>query len=552
MSKNEKETEQTEKFVTKYDRKMQKRQEQKQKEKKEKLVSTILGVVIVAALLCLVASFPIRTYMAVNETYIKVNGENISRVEFDYNYNVVKNNYISQYGSYLSYFGLDTSKDFSTQMYSDTLSWKDYFEQMAVESITTDKALRAEAEAAGFTHDTTEEVASYVESLKAAAQTAGVSVKEYVKQNYGSYATVGRIKKFMESAFYTNAYYTKVSEDKAATDEEITAYYEENKSDYDSVDYYMTVIDADIPTEPTELADPVEETAENTDSENTENTEDTPYQPSEAEKEKAMADAKELADAAVETVATEGELQENILKASAANVTGEWLFDESRKEGDTTVIEDATNFRYYVLSFVKRYRDESPSADVRIIAAADNNGQEILDEWTNGDATEESFAALADSYNEGTSFTAEGGLYQAVTPNGTQEELAAWIFDDARAAGDTASIDTAEGYNYVVYYVGPNDPKWKLDIADTLLADTMTQYLDEICSKVEVEDPEGNLNYLKVEAEQEAAEEAEAENTDAEEGTDVQTADDATDSADANIEASDETDAVDDTETTEE
>ena len=104
MSKNEKETEQTEKFVTKYDRKMQKRQEQKQKELREKHISTILGVVIVAALVCLVAYFPIRSYMAVNQTYIEVNGESISRVEFDYNYNVVKNNYISQYGIILNFY----------------------------------------------------------------------------------------------------------------------------------------------------------------------------------------------------------------------------------------------------------------------------------------------------------------------------------------------------------------------------------------------------------------------------------------------------------------
>lgn len=372
MSKKEKETEQTEKFVTKYDRKMQKREEQKKREQKEKRISTIIGVVVVAAVLCLVASFPIRSYLAVNETYIKVNGESISRAEFDYNYNVVKNNYINQYGSYLSYFGLDTSVDFSEQMYSDTLTWKDYFEQMAVQSITTDKALKAEAEAEGFTHDSTEEMKSYEESVKEAAKTAGISVKAFVQQNYGSYATLSRVKKYMENAFYSNAYYTKIAEERAATEEEITAYYEENTDDYDSVDYNMSVIYADIPTEPTELADPVDETEdENADADASG---ETTYQPSEAEIEKAMADAKELADAAEETIETDGELQENVLNTNAATVTRSWLFDKSRKEGDTTVIEDDTNHCYYVLSFIKRYRDETPSADVHIIAASDNNG----------------------------------------------------------------------------------------------------------------------------------------------------------------------------------
>ena len=36
-------------------------------------------------------------------------------------------------------------------MYSDTLTWQDYFEQNAVESLKQNKALMAEAKAAGFT-----------------------------------------------------------------------------------------------------------------------------------------------------------------------------------------------------------------------------------------------------------------------------------------------------------------------------------------------------------------------------------------------------------------
>ena len=64
MSKNEKVTEnkeQTEqKVMTKYDRKVQKRKEEKEKEKKEERISTAIGIVVLVALVCLVASFPIR------------------------------------------------------------------------------------------------------------------------------------------------------------------------------------------------------------------------------------------------------------------------------------------------------------------------------------------------------------------------------------------------------------------------------------------------------------------------------------------------------------
>ena len=85
MSKNEKVTEnkeQTEqKVMTKYDRKVQKRKEEKEKEKKEERISTAIGIVVLVALVCLVASFPIRTYLATHETYVVVNGEAVKKVE---------------------------------------------------------------------------------------------------------------------------------------------------------------------------------------------------------------------------------------------------------------------------------------------------------------------------------------------------------------------------------------------------------------------------------------------------------------------------------------
>ena len=300
MSKNEKVTEnkeQTEqKVMTKYDRKVQKRKEEKEKEKKEERISMAIGIVVLVALVCLVASFPIRTYLATHETYVVVNGEAVNKVEFDYQYNLTKNNYITQYGSYLTYFGLDNSKDLSTQMYSDTLSWQDYFEQMAVENLKQSKAMKAAADAEGFTYDTTDEYNTFKETIKTSAASAGISEKEYVRSIYGAYATMSRIEQYVKNDMVMNAYYEKLQEDNAPSDDEIQSYYEENKATYDSVDYRLTTIEADLPTEPTELADPVEETAStDTAADGTaaaDTTQDTAYQPSDAEIAKAMEDAK--------------------------------------------------------------------------------------------------------------------------------------------------------------------------------------------------------------------------------------------------------------------
>ncbi len=531
MSKNEKVTEnkeQTEqKVMTKYDRKVQKRKEEKEKEKKEERISTAIGIVVLVALVCLVASFPIRTYLATHETYVVVNGEAVNKVEFDYQYNLTKNNYITQYGSYLTYFGLDTSKDLSTQMYSDTLTWQDYFEQNAVESLKQNKALMAEAKAAGFTYDTTDEYNTFKETIKTSAASAGISEKEYVRSIYGSYATMGRIEEYVKNDMVMNAYYQKLQEDNAPSDDEIQSYYEENKATYDSVDYRLTTIEADLPTEPTELADPVEETAADTTGTTdgtaaTDSTQDTAYQPSDAEIAKAMEDAKVLADDAEKTVAKDGEAHENEKKSSVNYLISDWLFDDARKAGDTTVITNDNSHCYYAVAFEKRYLDETPSADVRvIIPTEDKTGEEILEEWKSGAATEDSFAELCKKYTQDTSAVENGGLFEQVTKTGMTEELSNWIFDNSRQAGDTVAI-TVSDTTYVLYYIGQDQPEWKINIKNTLVSDTMSQHMQDITADVTVEDPKGKLNYLKVQAEESAADETAAAET--QEITEEQTA----------------------------
>lgn len=536
MSKNEKvkenkeQKEQTEqKVMTKYDRKVQKRKEEKEKEKKEERISTTVGIVFLVALVCLVASFPIRTYLATHETYVVINGEEVNKVEFDYVYNTSKNNYITQYGSYLSYFGLDTSKDLSTQMYSDTLTWQDYFEQNAVESLKQNKALMAEAKAAGFTYDTTDEYNTFKETIKTSAAAAGVSDKEYVRSIYGSYATMGRIEEYVKNDMVMNAYYQKLQEDNAPSDDEIQSYYEENKATYDSVDYRLTTIEADLPTEPTELADPVEETAADTTGTTdgtaaTDTTQDTAYQPSDAEIAKAMDDAKVLADDAEQTVAKDGEAHENEKKSSVNYMISDWLFDDARKAGDTTVITNDNSHCYYVVAFEKRYLDETPSADVRvIIPTEDKTGEEILEEWKNGAATEDSFAELCKKYTQDTSAVENGGLFEQVTKTGMTEELSNWIFDSSRQAGDTVAI-TVSDTTYVLYYIGQDQPEWKINIKNTLVSDTMSQHVQDITADVTVEDPKGKLNYLKVQAEESAAAETETATAETQEITEEQTA----------------------------
>jgi len=298
MSKKDIVTEQNEeKKMTKYDQKMQKRKEAQARAKKQARIEKIVWAVVIVAIVALVASFPIRSYIAKSEVIATVNGEAIKRVEFDYHFNVTKANYDSNYGNYMSALGVDLNGDLSTQMYSDTLTFEDYFSQEAINGIVTAKALREEAEAAGFTYDISAELQAYKDFLSENAKSVGLSVKKYIQQVYGPYASTGEVYDLIENSLYVSAYLDKVQDDNAPSDEEIQAYYDEHQKNYDVVDYYVVTVEADLPT-------------------------DTETEPTEEEIADAMAQAKIIADTELETVATVGELKEKVYySAEGENIT---------------------------------------------------------------------------------------------------------------------------------------------------------------------------------------------------------------------------------------
>ena len=481
----------------------------KKKYKEKMTAGSWFGVLVVILLAVWVVSMPLSKYLTTNGTYIKADGEKITRVEYDFGYYQAKANYLSQYGAMIqAYAGIDISKDFSDEDYDGTITWGDFFDESAVKSIKQNKGLVKEAKSVGFTYDTTEEYNKLMTTIEDSAKDAGVDVDKYVKSYYGPYATLERIEPYLKEAMVASAYYKEVTKQKAPSDDEINTYYNEHKNEYDQVDYRVLTVEAVLPTEPTELADPKEDTPD-TQIED----EDAEYQPSEAEIAKAMEEAKKEADEKLTKITTEGEQQKEMTYYTVPYAIRDWLFDESRKAGDKTVIEETSSNSYYVVAFNKRSRDESITADLRVVMVDDGDANAIYEEWQGGDQSEDSFAALADKYSADK--TVEGGLYEKVGKTTMQDQvLVDWIFDSKRKAGDTTVIEVEENLTYILYYVGQNDPEWKNNISNTLSTEAMTEYLDTISETVTIEDPNNHLKYIKKRekaAAAEAAASAEAE-----------------------------------------
>lgn len=97
---------------------------------------------------------------------------------------------------------------------------------------------------------------------------------------------------------------------------------------------------------------------------------------------------------------------------------------------------------------------EAQMADARAEA------QTILDTWKSGEATEDSFAALAAEHTEDPGSKETGGLYEQVTKGKMVAEFDTWCFDAARQPGDTDLVETSYGV-HIMYFVSKSDqPMW--------------------------------------------------------------------------------------------
>lgn len=90
-------------------------------------------------------------------------------------------------------------------------------------------------------------------------------------------------------------------------------------------------------------------------------------------------------------------------------------------------------------------------------AAAYAEAERILEEWKAGEATQESFGELANTYSKDGGSNTTGGLYEGINIDASYvEEFRAWAVDAARQPGDTAIVETEFGY-HIMYFVSGED-----------------------------------------------------------------------------------------------
>ncbi|MDE7249176.1 MAG: peptidyl-prolyl cis-trans isomerase, partial [Lachnospiraceae bacterium] len=308
---------------------------------------------------------------ALHGTYIQIGSHNISKLEYDYYYNTQLNN-----NSYmLSYYGLDVNADLSTYMISDNMSFKDMYDSMAVEQIQQVKAVADEAKKNGFSYDAETEYEAYMADMKTFVEEQDFDINGYYKETYGPYATVSNIAPFEKEGMLASAYYQELLEQNKPSDEEVKAYYEEHKNDYDKVDYRSYTFTTDLESDASEeaVAEAMEKIKADAEEMAKSRKEGTDFN------ELCLSYASEESKENYEDPENDYSLAERRYRSSITTVMADWLYDDVRAEGDIEVLEDTNSNRYYVVEFIKRYYDETDNE--RISSTLSN---EAVTEYVSG------------------------------------------------------------------------------------------------------------------------------------------------------------------------
>jgi parvulin-like peptidyl-prolyl isomerase len=504
--------------------------------KKWKISYTIIAIVLVLLLafsLFVTSSLPYRMLTAV-----KCGTDKYTIADFEYYFGSNYNYFMSQYGSYASYFGLSTGTDLKEQTCSisddeNVKTWYDYFESMALDNMKQVSAFCNYAEQNGIVMDDEDNatVDEQISSAKESADSGGYKdLDAYLEATYGPGVNEEVVRTQLSRQVLAVKVATQVQDGFTFTDEEKETEYQNNKDEWDlfTYDYYFVQAE-EVPVETaedttTDASGDTEQTSEaNTDDtatsdpsvsldqdteESSEETEET------AVTEETMADAKTKADA-IEAAYKENpdtsltDIAREVLQDDTVNATtetdlegsnisetmAEWIKDASRRSGDSTVLESADT-GYYVVVYRSRSDNHYYTVNVRHIliqAEASSDGtyteealqtaydkiQEIYAEFESGDRTEESFAALAQQYSEDTGSASDGGLYENVYKGQMVDTFEQFCFAEERQPGDTGIVEGSNGsYRgyHLIYYVGQGELYSNYLAEQQLRSDKMSEW----------------------------------------------------------------------------
>lgn len=467
----------------------------------KKVVNKVISIVLCAVIVLGVVAFSLNYYGALQRV-IKIGGvgsdQSVTIAEYEYYYMRAYNQVRYQAQYYQYYYQTSNGYDLSltpeeqTQTTKDAdgneITWAEKLHEDTLEIIQLHKAYYNEALKMGLKLTKADEafIDKQIEDLRDEAKSAGsnssssnsenkvtYSLNAYLRKVYGGSINERFLRKQLKIQVLAQKYLTERTNEiaKDYDQKDIDAEYKKDTTAYDFVTFRAyTFKTTELTKEDNETDDALKARQAKANAEVKKNAND--FYNAVTNDATFTAKAKELnKDTADYNV--DKETKYSMLKSTAQSTFSEdaakWLFDSSTKVGSKKLFSDEENGKYIVVLALSKphqeqtvtarhilfqTKDQSSGNDLseEEIAKKKTQAEDVLKKFNEGDKTEDSFAALANEYNEDTGSSSNGGLYEHIYPGQMVTEFNDWVFDANRKAGDVELVETDFGY-HIIYFV---------------------------------------------------------------------------------------------------
>ena len=270
-------------------------------------------------------------------------------------------NFLSAYGNYAAYFGMDYTQPLDTQRstYDENLTWQQFFLQAALQNWHQVQAMNLMAEEADL--DISPEDQAYLDGLDAyleeTAKGFGISVEELMTANFGPGSDQEGYRYFQELYLNGLPYYEAESAKMVPTEEDLEAYFAEHEAEYaesgvtkDSkfVDVRHILVQVKGGTTAEDGSTTYSEEDWKTCEEAAQAILDTWLEGDKTEESFAALAAEKTEDPGSQAT---GGLYQQVYEGQMVPEFNDWCFDESRQYGDYDLVK--TSYGYHVMFFVK-------------------------------------------------------------------------------------------------------------------------------------------------------------------------------------------------------
>jgi hypothetical protein len=415
-------------------------------------------------------------------TAVSAGTHSYSPADYNYYFNQLVNS-DQTFMMYYYYGMVDPAKPLSQQQYTETQTWEEYFSEKVVNTLMELSMLYDAGKAEGYAVPTEGEdapvpAATQIANLKSSS--GAKDFDEYLSATYGKGMTEERLLSILDKSVFAFSYQSELikRQTDAMTDDVRDAKYNEVATDYDLTTFYEYKVVAELDPEVGTTTDATRAAA--------------------LDKVNAIAATHnaEMFGQAVYDLASESEKEtyrnldatrrDSVAPGALNELYADWLKAAGRAEGDTEIFPEGDD--YTVILFVERdknqyhrstFRDivisvqagEDGSYSTEASAEAKATAEQALSDWRNGDATEDTFATLANERSDNAQ-NSDGGLMSNAIKGNYAYELEDWLFDTARQPGDTEIIyvksNSTPAY-HVVYYVSAEEQRYDRYIAENLI-----------------------------------------------------------------------------------